>query len=278
MSTMRQPARPAGEPKGQLTEVEYWDRHWSGPRRDERYATLGWVQQSYQYVALDRLLKSVLPRDPSLSFMELGSGPARWMIYFAKTFGYRVTGCDTSALSCDLARRNLAAAGVSGTIEQQDFFTLQGTYDVVFSGGVVEHFEDPSVPVAAFARLVRPGGFLVTDVPNLTGLNGFYRRALKPETFETHRPIGLRELRHWHRELGLREVLATAYGSLSLGRVPADALRGWPRLQRLVWRPTYRLASGGLNRACLLLHRLHVRVDHPLISPHLIVVARKEAA
>ena len=47
--------------------------------------------------------------------------------------------------------------GISDRIEQGDFFKLSGTYDVVFSAGVIEHFEDPSVPLAAFAKLVRPG-------------------------------------------------------------------------------------------------------------------------
>ena len=89
----------------------------------------------------------------------------------------------------------LAAAGVTGTIRQLDFFTLDSIYDIVFSAGVVEHFEDPSVPLAAFVRLVVPGGILITDVPNLIGLNGLYHRVLKSETFRTHRPIHLAELR-----------------------------------------------------------------------------------
>ncbi len=121
-------------------------------------------------------LRSVLTADSSRSFLEVGSGPARWMIYFHKTFGYRVSGCDTSPRSCEWARENLAAAGVVATIHQADFFRLEGSYDIVFSGGVVEHFEDPSIPLAAFERLLAPGGILITDVPNLTGLNGWYRR------------------------------------------------------------------------------------------------------
>ena len=261
--------------QGQLTRVDYWEEHWSRAHRRETYENLGWVSRSYPFVALDRLLRSVLTADSSRSFLEVGSGPARWMIYFHKTFGYRVSGCDTSPRSCEWARENLAAAGVVATIHQADFFAIEGSYDIVFSGGVVEHFEDPSIPLAAFERLLAPGGILITDVPNLTGLNGWYRRVLQPETFETHRPIGLAELRGWHRKLGLQEITAVPYGSFALSRVPSAPFPGWPRTQRLLWRPTYRVARGSLERACRALHAIGAPIDHPLISPHLLVVARK---
>jgi SAM-dependent methyltransferase len=262
-------------PRGQLTGVDYWEEDWAKTQGTGGDDSLAWIRASYPYLALDRLLRSALPVDRAKTFVELGSGPARWMIYFHKTFGYRVHGCDTSPLSCELAQRNLAAAGVVGTIEQADFFSLDSAYDVVFSAGVVEHFADPLVPLRAFARLVRPGGFLITDVPNLTGLNGFYRRAFKPETFLTHRPIRLVELRRWHRDLGLAEALATSYGSFWLTRLPADAFRHRPSVQRVVWQPAHRVDTGAINRACTVLHRLRIRIDHPIISPHVLVVSRR---
>jgi hypothetical protein len=122
---------------------------------------------------------------------------------------------------------------------------------------------------------VTPGGFLVTTVPNLRGLNGLYRRLLKPETFQTHRTIALGELRGWHGRVGFREALATGYGSLCLNRVPSDAFQRVPWLQRFVWAPVYRVSWAASNRACFLLDRLGMRIDGALISPHLLVVARR---
>jgi SAM-dependent methyltransferase len=259
---------------GALLESGYWDRHWArGPKAD-RYTDLRWVRGNYAYTVLDSLLKQLLPKDPTRSFIELGSGPGRWLVYFHRTFGYRVAGCDDSPEGCEIARATLAAAGVDGTIEQGDFFKLSGTYDVVFSAGVIEHFEDPSVPLAAFAKLVRPGGFLVTSVPNLGGVNGFYHKVLKPETFSTHTRITLGQLRSWHRALGLEERLATSYGSFSLLRMPGNAFAHRPRVQRYAWGPAYRVAAGLTSRACFLLHRRGKRIDHPGLSPHLLVVAQ----
>jgi SAM-dependent methyltransferase len=267
---MSQPARP-------LTGVQYWEDVWRGSGRGATDTGLAWVKRSYAYTSLDRLLRAALPADPTRSCLELGSGPGRWLVYFHRTFGYRVSGVDYSETSCRLARSTLAAAGVDGTIIQGDFFRLRGRWDVVFSAGVVEHFDDPEPVLRAFADLVAPGGYLVTDVPNLTALNGAYRRVLRPETFETHRPISLAELRGWHRALGLEEVLATGYGSVCMTRVPADAFDAWPRVRRL-WRAAYGVASGSLNQVCLALLRRGIRIDHPWISPHLLVVSRRHGA
>lgn len=271
---MTEPATKTTPQTGALLESGYWDRHWArGPKAD-RYTDLRWMRASYSYTVLDSLLRRLLPVDQNRSFMELGSGPGRWLVYFHRTFGYRVAGCDDSPVSCGIARETLAAAGVDGTIIEGDFFKLSGAYDVVFSAGVIEHFQDPSLPLAAFGRLLRPGGFLVTSVPNLGGVNGLYHRVLKPETFTTHTRITLAQLRGWHTALGLTERLATSYGSFSLLRMPGNAFAHRPRVQRFAWGPAYRVAAGLTSRACFLLHRRGVRLDHPLLSPHLVVVAQ----
>ena len=231
--------------RGELTQQTYWDQHWSRLKAGSHHTDLDWIRRTYLYASLDRLLRSVLPVDPTKTFVELGSGPGRWLIYFHRVFGYQVSGCDYSPASCVVARENLARAGVPGTIRQADFFEFEGRYDVVFSAGVVEHFDSPGTILEGFARLVNPGGFLVTIVPNLRGLNGLYRRVLKPETFETHRTIAPRELRDWHQRLGFREMLATTYGSFCLNRIPADAFQSVPWLQRFVWTPLYRAGWGG---------------------------------
>jgi 2-polyprenyl-6-hydroxyphenyl methylase/3-demethylubiquinone-9 3-methyltransferase len=261
--------------RGELTKQAYWDDQWRRLDVGNHYASLGWIRRSYHYAALDRRLRSVLPVDPTKTFVEIGSGPGRFLIYFHRVFGYQVSGCDYSPASCTLARENLARAGVPGTIHQADLFEFQGQYDVVYSGGVIEHFDSPGTVLEVFARLLRPGGYLVTTVPNLKGLNGLYRRLLKPETFETHRIITLGELRGWHERLGLRAVLATGFGSLCLNRVPSDPFPRAPRLQRFVWAPVYRASWAASNKLCFLLDRTGLQVDGPPISPHLLVVAQR---
>ena len=256
-----------------LTDSKFWDARWDDTDRNVGFADPRWVTHNYQYAALDRALRSALPRGEPLTFMELGCGQARWMVYFHRVFGYRVFGCDYSPVGCDLARQTLTKAAVSGVVEEADFLQLKGRYDVVMSAGVVEHFENGGDIVAAFARLLQPGGFLITDVPNLAGFNGTLHRLLKPDTFESHRVVRFEDLRAWHRSAGLEETLAMPYGSVSLCRLPRRPFT--TRRAARAWATFYRLAQGSANRASFALDRIGLAPDHPSISPHLIVIGRR---
>lgn len=256
-----------------LTDPKFWDARWDSTDRNTSFADCRWVTRNYQYAALDRALRSALPRGEHLTFMELGCGQARWMVYFYHVFGYRVFGCDYSPVGCELARQTLAAAHVPGEVEEANFFRLEGRYDIVMSAGVVEHFDNGGDVVAAFARLLRPGGFLITDVPNLGGLNGMLHRLLKPDTFDSHRVVRFDDLRAWHRAAGLEETLATPYGSVSLCRLPRQPFVTRPAAR--AWAMIYRVAQGAANRACFALARAGVAPDHPSISPHLLAIARR---
>jgi glycosyltransferase involved in cell wall biosynthesis/SAM-dependent methyltransferase len=50
------------------------------------------------------------------------------------------------------------------------------SFDLVFSQGLIEHFEDPSQMLAAHVALVKPGGWLVISVPQKYNLFTLYKR------------------------------------------------------------------------------------------------------
>jgi SAM-dependent methyltransferase len=197
--------------------------------------------------------------DASKRFLEVGCATGRWLIYFHRTFGYAVTGCDYSEAGCVEARESLARASIPGDIVQDDLFRLQGRWDVVFSGGLIEHFTDAQGVLGKFTSLLNPGGFLVTIVPNLSGLSGAYHRWLKPETFTTHRVVTAAQLGEWHAALGLRRVEVGALGSVVPSRFPRDAIRRrHPKMYRALWtvlgpltgRRTARASGDSIEPAC----------------------------
>lgn len=255
-----------------LTSPDYWDRAWQ--RRDpQSWNDLGWVRSKYSWVLLDHRLRARLPTDPSKRFLEVGCATGRWLIYFHRTFGYAVTGCDYSETGCEMARQNLARAGMSAEVVQDDLFRLQGRWDVIFSGGLVEHFTDAQGVLAKFTSLLNPGGFLVTVVPNLSGLSGAYHRWLKPETFTTHRVVTEAQLREWYGALDLRRVEVGALGSVVPSRFPRDAVRRrHPRAYRALWTVLGPL-TWTTNRACIWgFRRAGVRVESPRFSPYLYAI------
>jgi len=262
--------------EGRLTDQTYWDQVWT--QKDRRdWGDLRWVDAYFQNRVLDRVLRARLGNAPGRRFLELGCGTGKWLIYFHKRFGYGVTGCDYSETSCLMAQRNMAAAGVEGTVIPGDLFALTGEYDVVFSTGLVEHFEDPHRVLAKFVSLLRPGGTLITLVPNLVGLSGLYHRLWKQETFSTHRPITLAELRRWYADLGLRQVEARALGSVVPTRFPRDSIRRrHPRLYRPLWTGFLHPLTWATNRGCIwAFEHGGIRLESERFSPELYAIASR---
>lgn len=261
--------------EGRLTDKGYWDKVWLR-KAATGWGQPAWIERSYSHLVLDRMLAARLAPGPQ-RFLELGCGTGKWLIYFRKRFGYVVTGCDYSEVSCAMTRRNLAEAGVEGTIVQGDLSALAGEYDVVFSTGLIEHFDEPDKVLEKFVSLLAPGGTLISLIPNLGGLSGLYHRLWKPETFTTHRPITLAELRAWYRDLGLRNVDAGALGSVIPLRFPRDKIRReHPTLYRFLWAGLLRPATWSANRACLWAYRLaRLRPESEHFSPNLYAIGNR---
>jgi 2-polyprenyl-6-hydroxyphenyl methylase/3-demethylubiquinone-9 3-methyltransferase len=245
------------------------------------WADLGWVFRHIAWTTLDRILAARLPRHGQRRLLEVGCASGKWLVYFHRRFGFTVTGCDYSETGCQIARRNLAAAGVPGEVVQQDLFTMApGGYEVVFSTGLIEHFTDARGVVGKLASALEPGGTLVTVVPNLSGLSGAYHRWLKPETFETHRVVTLEQLHTWHLDAGLEDVESGALGSVVPFRFPRDKVRRrFPRLYRVLWTCGLGPLTWATNRLSLAAFtRAGVRLDGPRFSPYLYAIGVRPAA
>lgn len=156
-----------------LSKKEHWDADWRCEKAAQRE------------VFLAPLLERFLPT--GLSFCEIGCAPGNFMEYFYRRMGYTVSGIDYSSIAG--VREYLDQAGVKGyTLYDGDFLEFRPgrTFDVVFSAGFVEHFDDYAAVIDLQASLVGAGGYLVIEVPNFRWLNKVLFRWLDRERFATH--------------------------------------------------------------------------------------------
>jgi len=208
-----------------------------------------------------------LPAPPTL--IEIGAGASAWLPAFARHLGFAVTGIDYETLGCEQARLLLARAGVEGRIIEADAFDpppgLAGSFDRVVSLGVVEHFPDTRGAIEAFARFARPGGRIVTLIPNMRGLPGSLQRLVNEPVFRRHVPLGLGQLVAAHEAAGLRVALARPV--LFSNFLVVNPGEGWRRsLWHGVAGPVEWL-SRGLDRAGL------APPPNRFTSPYLLVAA-----
>lgn len=148
------------------------------------------------------------------SLLEVGCARSTWLPYFAKEFGFRVSGIDYSELGCEQAQTISGRVGVKADVRCSDFFAppadMFGAFDVVVSFGVVEHFADTVACIEAFRGFLRPGALMVTIVPNLAGMIGWIQKRFGRSVYDIHVPLTRDELHMAHEHAGFR-VLACSY-------------------------------------------------------------------
>lgn len=187
----------------------YWDEAWEGSALPEpinpRLEGLNNYVERRFHKYFSRLFGGKSQQGQRL--LEVGCARSTWQPYFAKEFGFSVSGLDYSEVGCEQSRVIMQRAGLDGDIVHADFndppVELLGSFDVLTSWGVVEHFEKTAECVAAFRKFLKPGGMMITIIPNMTGSVGFLQRILSPATYDVHVPLDRAALHAAHQAAGL---------------------------------------------------------------------------
>ena len=138
----------------------HWQRFWEEAdhlQLDEVYGTDG------------RMVREVMGLgDPAgKRILEVGAGTGRDAVALARA-GAEVLTLDYVAGSLHLTRKAAGAAGVAVETVCGDALGspfADGTFDVVFHQGLLEHFRDVRPLLGDNARILKPGGHLIVDVP-----------------------------------------------------------------------------------------------------------------
>lgn len=234
------------------SEKTYWDQLWEG-RKPEKY----------QGPSLEAhpLLARFLPKEKTFKFLEIGCVPGNFMVYFHKEFGYQVNGIDYSD-AISLTHATCELNEVPAIIWKGDAFraNFPTCFDVVFSAGFVEHFDDWRHVLNLHLRWLRSGGYLIISVPNLRGIHKFFVKRLLPSYYAIHR------LEIIESPYMLRDYVANNCEILYFGY--------W-----ITWRPFYQLPKplDFVSRATRKILRIADLDNLPnrFFSPFLWVIARK---
>jgi SAM-dependent methyltransferase len=212
---------------------EYWDATWedeqSSPEIDPRSSSI-WAHRDQRFhAAFQRLIDT---RSPSI--LELGCARSRWLPYFAKEFGATVAGLDYSPLGAAQAAASLRRAGVDGEVRCADLFDppadWRNAFDVVVWFGVAEHFNDATGAIRAASAFLKPGGLLITEIPNMVGAIGLLQRWFNKPVYDIHVPHSRESLSHHHAAAGLdlvyaNYVLPTDFCVIEMKGAPEGVIR-----------------------------------------------------
>lgn len=259
---------------------QYWNDSWASSDIPEAVnpsdmRLRNYANRRFHQVFLELFDKS---ETPSMRLLEIGCAKSAWLPYFAKEFGFSVCGLDYSPIGCRMTEKVLRANGVEAEVICADLFSppdnMLGSFDAVVSFGVVEHFDDTAACLRAVSAFLKPGGMLITNIPNMVGWIGVVQKMINKPVYDIHQLIDSRMLRETHKLAGLEVLecdyfISTSFGVNNLAGISTSNVSGFLK----------KVCLGVLARASMLVWAIEERVgDFPprkFASPYINCIARK---
>jgi len=266
------------EVDSKLSTQKYWDEVLKSaqlPRVN--------TPSTYVYSVTMKYVHPVLSRNNYSTFFEVGCGSSGWLPYFARKYGYRVSGLDYSEVGCELARKNLELLKIPfGEILCKDFFLPNPTdgrrYDVVFSYGVIEHFSRPDEVVGIFKSMLNKGGVMITLIPNFKGLMGKLTKYFMRDVYDIHNVITAQQLASFHTSNSLRIVKNGYAGIFALGVMPWTKSNHWLFRKNTVRRRVSLFVIKAADKVLgTILRILPFDIPSRIFSPYIICIARNSS-
>ncbi|MBK7046995.1 MAG: class I SAM-dependent methyltransferase [bacterium] len=229
----------------ELTDREFWRNYWETTP----------IPIAGAHPFFEELLGDRFP-GPGARLVDVGGFPGAHCVYFQKVRAYETTILDFYVdrdIVAKVEEKNGVPAGSLRVIEA-DFlnFDGKGEFDVVFSAGFIEHFDDTKDVLRRHVELLRSGGTLLVTLPNFRGLNGWLQYWVDRRNYRAHniRSMDIRYLKLITAELGLENASVFYFGQSRLWLDSPGTLPRWAvkliysvskvmrRLPRLPWKLT----------------------------------------
>lgn len=143
---------------------QFWDQSWQGAAERVVPPDVPTFENDIDTRKVE-FLGARLPR--SGKALEVGCGSARLLCRMGREAPLELFAVDNAPSALELAKATARVFGVEVAPVTGDAFSLPfdaGTFDLVLSGGLLEHFPDPQPVLAEMVRVLKPGGVFYADV------------------------------------------------------------------------------------------------------------------
>jgi 2-polyprenyl-3-methyl-5-hydroxy-6-metoxy-1,4-benzoquinol methylase len=182
-----------------FTDKAHWEEYWKNYRYDK-------VPRK---VVFDKFVPKLATGN---TLIEIGGFPGVFSAYFYRQGIRDVTILDFY-INTGIVRKfeeiNDLPEGSIQCIDSDFFaFTTGKRYDVVFSSGFIEHFEDTRDVIRRHVDLLSEKGQLLILIPNFRGLNGKIQQRFDRENLEAHnmKSMEIPYLEEIMQSFGLSEI------------------------------------------------------------------------
>lgn len=196
-----------------ITNQSHWETYWENYRFDK----------IPQKVVFEKFMPKLCR---GKSFIEIGGFPGVFAAYFYKHGIKDVTVLDFY-MNTEIVRKfekiNHLPENTIRCIDTDFFsFSSERKYDVVFSSGFIEHFQDTRDVIARHVDLLSETGQLLILIPNFLGLNGKMQQWFDKENLDSHnlKSMEIPYLRNLMNSFGLQDISVDYIGKPMLWLEP----------------------------------------------------------
>lgn len=190
---------------------ETWDKE------AENYSSQ--AEKDPDYIAYFETIKAQIGNPAGKKVIDVGSGTGMASAYLAEK-GAKVYLVDISETALNFGKKYFANKGLKVRCYKQNAFKMKfapESFDVVWNGGVIEHFNDEEKikMMKAMWKLVKPGGKLIITAPNAWDLPFMAAKQIllwrKKWAFGREDDLTIERFKELANKAGIRNYFVFAY-------------------------------------------------------------------
>lgn len=166
-------------------EKDHWEKNWQHGVSKRPLSLLNIFNRDAITLLSQPLLNVTNP-----VIVEIGFVPGKYLQFFEKRFNAECHGYDYSETGCRQASQFFSEQGSSVHVHHQDVLLkppqTSNRAQLVYSIGVVEHFEDPVGMIRAHLAPLAENGVAIIILPNYQGLNLWIQKRLDSDNLDIH--------------------------------------------------------------------------------------------
>ncbi len=214
-----------------FSSTDWFDRIWLQESTIKQLKFLRKMIYLYLEITglLSKLINKYQKKDKQYLLIELGCGASSFLPYLSNKYNnFHLFGIDKSLMGCKLAFINNNNLNSTNNIIYGDILKnpiKPGSFDIVFSFGLIEHFDNPDIILKKHIDLLKPGGLLICIVPNVCGLQGkiFNLKIWRPKNLPSKyltgwiggmKLISINDLKTWLTNIGLKNIKVEPIGGI----------------------------------------------------------------
>ncbi len=201
--------------ENRLTDRKIWSRYWNNKQLDACVVPRDLV--------FSDLFEKIFSGKNINSFIEIGGFPGVYSVFVKKYFALKQTDFLDFVSEEAVLERLLDANGLEKgdvIMREEDLFNHQisSKYDLVFSNGFIEHFNDTEEVLQKHKDLLSEKGVVFVLLPNFRGLNGWFQKLFDRDNYKIHNIdcMNITYLKEVVEKIDLEVVEAGYYGKFSI--------------------------------------------------------------